>query len=67
MKTRTTIIQHEGKSYEVSDEKPDFGDLVTTEEYGVWEFRDYGRGSAPMPYWANKNTCKKLILINQPI
>lgn len=58
----TTI--HEGKSYKVSDEEPKNGDLVLTENQGVWEFKDEtGFGSAPIPYWANKHTCKKLILI----
>lgn len=56
-------IKHEGKDYRISDEEPKNGDLVTTEKYGVWEFRDEGAGSAPLPYWANKKTCKKLILI----
>jgi len=56
------IILHKGKSYITSDETPKNGDLVLTDNYGVWEFRDdTGKGSAPMPFWANKNTCKKLI------
>ena len=53
---------YEGKKYLVSDKEPINGDLVLTEEYGVWEFLDEpGFGSAPIPYWANKKTCKKLI------
>jgi len=62
----TTV--HEGKSYKVSDEEPQNGDLVLTNKYGIWEFRNYAPNNsnacyAPMPYWANKNTCKKLISI----
>ena len=59
-----TKLVHEGKYYSVSDERPENGDLVVTERYGVWTFRDEtGIGSAPMPYWANKYKCKKLIPI----
>jgi hypothetical protein len=55
-------ITHEGKAYTTSDEEPKSGDLVLTDNYGVWEFRDEtGFGSAPLPYWANNKTCKKLI------
>ena len=58
-------ITHEGKTYLISDKTPQYGDLVLTDNYGVWEFRDEtGFGSAPLPYWANKNTCKKMELIN---
>ena len=32
-----TAINHEGKNYQVSDEKPQNGDLVLTEKYGVWK------------------------------
>ena len=60
------IFLHEGKKYLVSEQVPQNGDLVLTEKYDVWEFRDEtGFGSAPMPYWANKKACKKLILVNQ--
>jgi len=59
-----TQVEYKGKTYKVSDETPINGDLVITEEYGIWEFKDVtGHGSAPLPYWANKKTCKKLILI----
>ena len=52
----------ENKEYIISDEKPENWDLVLTENYGVWIFNDItGSGSAPLPYWANKNTGKKLI------
>ncbi len=57
------IYEYEGNKYLISDEIPQNGDLVLTEKYGVWEFWDNGGGSAPMPYWANKNACKKLILM----
>ncbi|GIV43949.1 MAG: hypothetical protein KatS3mg035_1072 [Bacteroidia bacterium] len=59
-----SIIEHEGHTYSVSDEIPNNMDLVIT-EYGVWVFKDEtGFGSAPLPYWANKKTCKKLIKIS---
>ena len=58
-----TTITHENTNFKVVDETPQNGDLVITENYGVWEFKDEGFGSAPLPYWANKNTCKKLIKI----
>ena len=47
--------------YIVTDDEPQNGDMVLTNNYGVWEFRDEGSGNAPMPYWANKYTCKKII------
>jgi len=66
--TEGTTIQHEGKSYKVSADEPQNGDLVLTNNYGVWKFRNDAPHSvrnrvcyAPLPYWANKNTCKKLI------
>jgi hypothetical protein len=53
-----------GKKYLISDEEPQNGDLVLTQNYGVWIFQDLtGTGTAPLPYWANKKLCKKLILI----
>ncbi len=46
-------------------EEPVNGDLVYVKGYGaIWEFKDEsGFGSAPMPYWANKNNCKKILAI----
>lgn len=59
----TKEIIHEEQKYIVSNEIPINGDLVLTEKYGVWEFKDEtGHGSVPLPYWANINACKKLIL-----
>ena len=58
-----TVI-HKEKKYQLSSEEPANGDLVLTDNYGVWIFKDEGGGTAPLPYWANKNTCKKMILIN---
>ena len=60
METGSTVV-HEGTKYTVTDEDPKNFDLVITEKYGVWTFKDEGNGSAPLPYWANKNTCKKLV------
>lgn len=65
-------INHEGKSYQISKDEPKFGDLVLTDNYGVWEFRNYNDGFnsksnvcfAPLPYWANKRTCKKMVLVS---
>lgn len=64
----TQSIIHQGKPYIVSTETPENGDLVLTNNYGVWEFRNDAPWSmkdkvcyAPLPYWANKNTCQKLI------
>ena len=57
-------LVYKGKRYQVVTDEPKNGDLVSTDKYGVWEFKDEtGNGSAPMPYWANKKTCKKLTLI----
>jgi len=54
------------KKYLIIDETPENGDLVLIEKYGVWISKDEtGNGFAPMPYWANKNTYKKLILIQK--
>ena len=59
-----TII-HNKLLYLVVDDTPTNGDLVLTDNHGVWTFKDEtGTGSAPMPYWANKKTCKKMILFN---
>ena len=59
------LITHEGRLYLVVDDTPKNGDLVTT-NHGVWEFRDEtGTGSAPMPYWANRKTCKKIAPFNE--
>jgi len=55
-------VLHKDYFYFISNETPENGDMVYTEKYGVWEFKDEtGQGSAPMPYWANKNACKKII------
>jgi len=47
--------------YITSDEEPKNGDQVITDAFGAWEFKDEGNGSAPLPSWANKKTCKKII------
>ena len=55
------LLKHNGFAYVVSNERPENGDWVLTENYGAWEFKDEtGSGSAPLPYWANRNTCKKI-------
>ena len=55
------LLKHGGFAYVLSNDEPKNGDWVLTENHGVWEFKDEtGSGSAPMPYWANKHTCKKI-------
>lgn len=56
------VYIHEDKKYLISDEKPQDGDLVLTEKYGVWEYKE---APCPMPYWGNPNVCKKLIPIEE--
>lgn len=58
-----SVYEYDGKSYLISDEEPKTGDLVLTESYGVWKFMDMGNRGVPMPYWGNKNACKKLVLL----
>lgn len=57
-----TYIKH---GYIVTDDEPKNGDMVLTDNYGVWEFRnekpDNKIPSAPMPYWANAKNCKKIV------
>ena len=33
-------------------------------DFGVWTFFDEGGGTAPMPFWANRKACKKIIKVN---
>lgn len=55
-------VKYKNHLYFISEEKPKNGNMVLTENYGVWEFwDDTGKGSAPLPYWANNKTCKKII------
>jgi len=51
-------------TFTTTDEDPQNGDHVITEEYGIWVFKDEGGGTAPLPFWANKNACKKITAIN---
>lgn len=60
--TINQIINHNGKSYIITDDEPMNGDLVITDDYGVWEYKNEN-GSAPLPYWSNKDACMKLKLI----
>jgi hypothetical protein len=53
-------ITHEGKQYRVVDDPPKDRDLVLTNNYGVWEFREKPDF---LPYWCNPHTCKKMVLI----
>lgn len=60
------IVLHNGKTYTTTDEEPKNGDLVLTNDYGVWTFRNDAPTNskvcyAPMPYWANKKSCRKLV------
>jgi hypothetical protein len=55
-------VKYNNHIYFISEEKPKNFDQVLTEKYGAWEFMDEtGKGSAPLPYWANNKTCKKII------
>ena len=39
---------------------------MLTDNHGVWTFKDEtGNGSAPIPYWANRNTCKRLVELDE--
>lgn len=51
-------------TFTLTDEKPQNNDKVLTENHGVWTFFDEGGGTAPLPYWANYKTCKKIVAIN---
>ena len=60
------LLKHfQNEYYLLSEEaKPVNGDSVFPDSpnEGVWTFWDMtGKGSAPMPYWANAKTCKKII------
>jgi len=46
------------KMYLLSDDEVKDGDLVFIEKYGIW---DYKKAPCPIPYWGNKNNCKKII------
>lgn len=64
------ILSHEGKDYIVTNEEPQNGDLVLTDLYGVWVFRNDAPPNskvcyAPMPYWANKKSCRKIVSVTQ--
>jgi hypothetical protein len=58
----TTEVTYKEKVYTVTDEQPKTNDKVLTDNYGVWTFHE--GGTAPMPYWANPNACKKIIAID---
>lgn len=50
--------KYNNEYYLLSDETLISGDIVLTDNYGVWEFRE---APCPIPYWGNKNTCKKIL------
>ena len=52
---------YKGDEYLLTDETPKTGDLVLTDGYGVWVFHT---GTAPIPFWCNPNSCKKILSIN---
>lgn len=56
-----TELTHKGIRYKVVDDEPKDDDLVITEHYGVWEFKETPH---MLPYWCNRYTCKKLIPIS---
>lgn len=44
--------------YLLSNETPKSGNIVLTDNYGVWEFREV---PCTKEYWGNPNTCKKIL------
>ena len=52
-------LSYEGKIYLITNDEPKTNDLVLTNNYGVWRFNEK---PSPLPYWCNKDTCKKLVL-----
>ena len=52
------FVKEKEEYYLLSDEIPKSGDIVLTDNYGVWKFKEI---PCPFPYWGNKNTCKKII------
>jgi hypothetical protein len=46
--------------YRLSDDIPKDGDMVLTENYGIWEYK---KAPCPIPYWGNPNNCKKMVHI----
>ena len=51
--------------YVTSKREPKNGDKVIASDGCVWEYRDEtGFSSAPLPYWANKNACRKIEFTN---
>lgn len=50
-------LMYEDKKYEISNEAPVDGDMVLTENYGIWEFSSR---PAPISHWCNPNACNKL-------
>lgn len=57
-------ITHEGVTYEISNEPPINDDMVLTNNYGIWRYKDH---PSMLPFWCNDKTCKKLIPINTTI
>ena len=58
LKSKRIIISTADNLYLLSDETPKSGDIVLTDNYGVWEFKEI---PTPMGYWGNLNNCKKII------
>lgn len=56
-----TIVYY-GVTYIISDEPPKNDDLVLTNEYGIWTFKEQ---TSMLPFWCNPNNCKKLIPIEE--
>jgi hypothetical protein len=54
------IIIYNHKMYRLSDDIPKDGDMVLTENYGIWEYK---KAPCPIPYWGNPNNCKKMVHI----
>jgi len=54
-------IEYRTNTYTTTNDTPNAGDLVMTNEYGVWKFR---QAPCPMPYWGNANACKKIVAVD---
>lgn len=49
--------------YLLSEETPVTGDIVLTDNYGVWKFKT---SPCTIMFWGNPNTCKKILKSTDP-
>jgi len=60
MNANIKIIEYKGDKYLISNDPPKNDDLVLTDHYEIWIFKEK---SSMLPFWCNAKACKKLILI----